>query len=118
MQVLKQYYSVVCLTCVCVCEPACGPVRAVWRADLAHILGVDKCLAPTARHRSVDPTLFYGQGATASGRHLLSNSQCRGEGQNSHQTAALCPNPPGEDGEQVISDMFRVKLQSLCSCSS
>lgn len=117
MQVLKQYYLVVYLTCVCVCEPACGPVMAVWRAGLAHILRVDKRLAPTARHKSVDPTLFYGQGAAASGRHLLSNSQCRGEGQNSHQTADLCPNPPEEDGEQVIPDMFRVKLLGLCSCS-
>lgn len=89
---------------------------AVWRAGLAHILGVDEHLAPTARRKSADPTLFYGQGAAASGRHLLSNSQCRGEGQNSHQTADLCQNPPEEDGGKVILDMFRVKLLSLCSC--
>lgn len=67
----------VCLTCVCVCEPAYGPVRAGRRVGLAHSLGADKCLAPTTRHKSVDPTLFFGQGAAASGRHLLSNSRCQ-----------------------------------------
>lgn len=44
---------------------------------LAHSLGVDKRLAPTARQKTVDPTLSFGQGAMASGRHLLSNSQCQ-----------------------------------------
>lgn len=67
----------VCLTCACVCEPACGPVRAGRRVGLAHSLGAGKRLAPTARHKSVDPTLFFGQAAAASGHHLLSNSQCR-----------------------------------------
>lgn len=50
---------------------------ALWTVGLLHSLGKDERLAPTARHKNVDPALSFDQGGVASGLHLLSNSPCQ-----------------------------------------
>lgn len=65
------------LTCVCVCDSACAPLKAEWTEDLARSLGVGERLAPTAPRKNVDPTLSFGRGAAAGGRRQWSNSPCQ-----------------------------------------